>query len=252
MLSRFILLIVVLVGIGCDLPQDPGPMPTIIIDWEFEPGHNVLGVLRNESQPGTSFLRIERAWETEETSAELDVVIRDAEVTVFTDSSEWDFIFVNDSINTDIYLNPEFLPRPDREYYLIVKSPGLPTLTGSVIVPAPPALDSVNIIIEPGQISFDLGANSTIRMYDIYVFSEFDVINQRLISDGNGVSVYCSLSELTGKPALLVVYGYEANLAAYQTSPNTIKPQTYHETIITVEGGYGCFGAVSVASTALD
>jgi len=55
-----------------------------------------------------------------------------------------------------------------------------------------------------------------------------------------------NLSNLIGEPVGLAVYAYETNLAQYQTSTTTIKPQTYHEAVNTVLGGYGCFGAVSV------
>ncbi|MBC8402889.1 MAG: DUF4249 family protein [Candidatus Marinimicrobia bacterium] len=252
MLNRIIILLVMLIIISCDLPQDPGPMPTEIIAQKFEPGHNVFGVLRNDGQPGTSFLHVERAWETEEMTEEFDAFIRNATVTIFNDSAEWDFTYLNDTVYNEIYTNPGFLPLSGMEYGLIVESPELPTLTGTVVIPEKPPVDSSSIKIVNNYIQFSLAATSSIRMYDIYVFSELDVIDQRLISNGDAMEVKMDFSELGGVPNLIFIYGYESNLATYQTSPSTIKPQTYHETVITVEGGYGCFGALSVISIALD
>ena len=51
---------------GCDLPHQPGPMPSEIVETEFEPGLNILGVLRADDQAGTSFINVNRALTTEE------------------------------------------------------------------------------------------------------------------------------------------------------------------------------------------
>ncbi len=252
MLNRINILFVMLIIISCDLPQDPGPMPTEIIEQKFEPGHNVFGVLRNDGQPGTSFLHVERAWETEELTEEFDAFIRNATVTIFNDSTDWDFTYMIDTVYYEYYTNPGFLPLSGMEYGLIVESPALPTLTGTVVIPEKPLVDSSSIKIVNNYIQFSLAAAGSIRIYDIYVFSELDVIDQRTISNGDAVDVKMDLSKLEGVPILIFIYGYESNLAAYQTSPSTIKPQTYHETVITVAGGYGCFGAVSVISIVLD
>ena len=51
---------------SCDLPHQPGPMPAVIVETEFEPGLNILGILRADELKGTSFININRVLTTEE------------------------------------------------------------------------------------------------------------------------------------------------------------------------------------------
>ncbi len=79
----FAIFIVVLIGAACDLPTEPGPQPSTIIETDFEPGLNILGVLRLDDSTGTSFIHIEQACRTEEIYDEdFPLIIEDAEAVV--------------------------------------------------------------------------------------------------------------------------------------------------------------------------
>ena len=240
----FILILIAL--ISCDLPQDPGPMPTEIIQSDYIPGLNIIGVLRNDGIPGSSFFRVERSWETEEATMEFIVTVENAMVTIASDSSVWDFTFTIDSLRGEIYANPDFSPTEQVYYELIANAPGLPELTGEVTVPAVPAVDTSSILIENNIFQVSIAGQAEIEMYDIIVISDFNSITKRYLSNGDTLIAEMNLSNLIGEPVGLAVYAYETNLAQYQTGTTTIKPQTYHEAVNTVAGGYGCFGAVSV------
>ncbi|NQU28491.1 MAG: DUF4249 family protein [Candidatus Marinimicrobia bacterium] len=240
----FVLIFIAL--ISCDLPQDPGPMPTEIIQSEYIPGLNIFGVLRNDGIPGTSFFRVERSWETEEATMEFVVTVENATITIASDSSAWDFTFTIDSLHGEIYANPDFSPDKQVQYQLIANAPGLPELTGEVTVPAIPMVDTSSILIENNVFQVSIAGQAEIEMYDIVVISDYNSITQRYLSNGDTLIAEVNLSNLIGEPVGLAIYAYETNLTQYQTSTMTIKPQTYHEAVNTVMGGYGCFGAVSV------
>ncbi|MFH1851525.1 MAG: DUF4249 family protein [Candidatus Neomarinimicrobiota bacterium] len=251
MAGKLLITMIFLLAAGCDLPQEPGRMPTSLTATEFEPGHNVFGMLRLDGRPGSSFIRVERAWETEETDDEFDSVIRDAGVTVIGDSGSWQFEFTADSSDGDNYYHPDFMPQAGCTYDLIVESPGLPTLTGKTTVPYPPLLTAADILIGANSVTLTIPAEPTIILYDIYLLSAADQLARRVVSNGQAVTVAIDPDKLNGPAQRLLIYGYDANLAAYQTTPTTIKPQTYHESTITVNGGYGCFGAVAVTEIIL-
>ena len=59
-------IVIVFMGTACDLWHEPGPMPSTIIETEFEPGLNIFGVLRQDGEPGSSYIYIERAYQYNE------------------------------------------------------------------------------------------------------------------------------------------------------------------------------------------
>ena len=71
-----VLIFLVALWSGCDLPWEPGPMPTKLIDTEFEKGLNVFGLLRDDGISGSSFIRVERAIEVDEFNDTMSVDIR--------------------------------------------------------------------------------------------------------------------------------------------------------------------------------
>ena len=251
----FPLLLALLVAAACDLPNEPGPQPTTIIETPFEPGLNILGVLRLDDQPGASFIYIEQAYEVDA----LDTVglneffypiVADARVSVQglrEDTATYTFTYGEDSLRGPVYTNPDFIPRAGEEYALTITHPELPTLTDTAVVPARPAVDSTSLVAVGQTVAFSLPTSVDTYLYDIYLLSPVDSLHYRLVSqDGDPVPVAFNIAAGPGQPVELQIYGYDANLAEYLTSSVTIKPQSYQETVTTVTGGYGVFGAVSV------
>ncbi len=97
----FAIFIVVLIGASCDLPTEPGPQPTMIVETPFEPGLNILGVLRLDDSIGTSFIHIEQACRTEEIyDPDFPLIIEDAEAVVqgAADTTTYPFEFEADTL----------------------------------------------------------------------------------------------------------------------------------------------------------
>jgi len=243
------ILFLVLIWFACDLPTEPGPMPKTIIDTDFVPGLNVFSVLRLDGQPGSSFLYVERVYETEEMAEEaFSPVIKDAEVIVRNeqDQSSFLFIFEEDSIRGAIYKNDDFLPVESNQYSLTITVPELPNLFASTVIPVKPSIDSTSLKISDRSLSFILYTSQNTDSYDIYLFLSNGSLHQRIVNpEQDELKIQFDFPVKKGTPLWIEIYGYDPNLSEYLSSSITLKPQTYYEMVNPVSNGYGCFGSVS-------
>ncbi len=247
----FAIFIIVLFGAACDLPTEPGPQPTPIIKTDFEPGLNILGVLRLDDSTGTSFIHVEQAYRANDIDDEdFPLVIEDAEAVVqgtITDTTTYPFVYKADILRPYIYTDPSFAPTAGEEYALSITHSELPTLTDTTIVPVKPDIDTTTLTISENTLSFDLLTTADTYLYDIYLISPSDSQHYRFANQGKGLFPF-TFNPTVGpwQTMTIHIYGYDANLAEYLTAVTTIKYQTYLETVTTVTGGYGVFGSVSV------
>ena len=80
---------------SCDLPWQPGPMPDAIIETEFVPGLNILGIVRLEDTTASSFVYIERAYASNEYETWVDSlpIIKNANVWIAGTRDTTGYIF---------------------------------------------------------------------------------------------------------------------------------------------------------------
>ncbi|MDP8206258.1 MAG: hypothetical protein P9L92_06310 [Candidatus Electryonea clarkiae] len=237
--------------VSCDGYLDPGPQPTRLFDVDFEPGFNIIGVLRVDGMEGSSFVHVERVYHIEEVEDEFEPTIEDASVVItdlqsgistefFYESREEEFMNYTDSL---------FLPKINREYSIRIAGADLPELTGTTVVPSVPVIDSSSVAISSDKCKFTiLGCNDAF-MYDVVLVtlnSEGLIgLMQRIIAtDDQSVEASFDLDPDYGTIQWAEIYAYDENLAFYLNVSMTIKPQSYQETATTVNGGYGCFGSV--------
>jgi hypothetical protein len=230
---------------GCDLPFERGPQPTELVDLEFQPGHNILGILRLDDIAGSSFIRVERAYRTEEMDEDFSSLVRDAYVMIESGSMKSIFRLAVDSVLGDVYKNSEFIATENQRYTLYISSPDLPDLGASVIVPPRPDVVEASVLKTDRSVQFDIQTNPAIQIYDIFGVLNGKFHNVRLLNDRDTLHVLFKSEDPLSSPVRIEIYGFEENLSLYMASSITIKPQAYHETVSTVEGGYGCFGALS-------
>ena len=85
-------------------------------------------------------------------------------------------------------------------------------------------------------------------MYEVYLFLEGGgAVYEKVINDGNQKKkLSLKIPDSYGSPYLLNIYGYDPQLTEYTNAAVTLRWNTYQETVTTVEGGYGTFGAVTV------
>jgi len=253
----FTCFIVALYCVACDLPHEPGPQPSTIIPTPFEPGLNVLGVLRLDDEPGSSFFYIERAYryqelDTLEWDESFIPVITDAKVQVQGMDDTTTYIFTHDHeldrIRGQVYIDSGFTPVAREQYALTITHNELDTLTDTTLVPVKPAIESISVDTVAQTVSFQLRTTADTYLYDVYLISASDSIRYRFVNyEGDG-ELPINFNTATGprEPIEIHIYAYDVNLAEYLTSVITLKPQTYLELMTTVTGGYGVFGSVSV------
>ncbi len=238
----------VLLFFGCDLPTEPGPMPTDIIVTEFEPKLNILGVLRNDGVEGSSFIRVERAYRYEDVDEQnFSTVVDDAEVTVqYSAGADYAFVFVTGTDLGEVYKSSSYLPGSGENYQLTITADGFPDVTANATIPYPPAIDSTSLEVTTSNVNFELLSADDVGLYDLFLICENDTLDKRLVPSGeNSLQVEFTIPSAAGEPVQAEIYGYDVNLSEYLISAITIKPQTYLETVTTVDGGYGCFGSLS-------
>lgn len=253
----FTCFIAALYCVACDLPHEPGPQPSNIIDTSFEPGLNILGIIRLDDQPGSSFFYIERAYryqelDTLEWDESFITTIYDAKALVqgMADTTTYRFKYELDSLRGHIYVDVDhdFTPVAGEQYMLTITHPEFPTLTDTTIVPAQPSLVGDSIAVSGHTVSFHIQTTADTYLYDVYLISASDSIRYRFVNyEGDG-ELEIKFNTATGPTELIEIhiYAYDVNLAEYLTSVITLKPQTYLELMTTVTGGYGVFGSVSV------
>ena len=249
-----VLILLVAFWSGCDLPWEPGPMPTKLIDTEFEKGLNVFGLLRDDGILGSSFIRVERAIEVDEFNDTMSVDIRSADVTIMHNASSaaYSFQFEEDTSRGNLFFNPYFTPAEGETYTLTVKAESFPTIFASATIPQRPGIK--NSSFSEKSFNFDLIMTEDTGMYEVYLFLEGGgSLYEKVINDGNQKKkLSLKIPDSYGSPYLLNIYGYDPKLTEYTNAAVTLRWNTYQETVTTVEGGYGAFGAVTVFNSWLN
>jgi hypothetical protein len=250
----FITLIMLVVIASCDLPMSAGPQPSQLINTNYAPGLNVLGVIRNDRELlSTSFVYVEQSFREEDNDDDFDEVIYDANVIIQCQSDSQNYTFTNeitDDFSSEIYRSDSLFALAGEEYLITVSAPNLPTLTATTTVPQLPRIDSSSVYISSGSTTFNLIASNDSWMYDIYlIFSDGSVISKRYFnSQHEEMSVSIDYENRSDEPIYMEVFGYDKNLSDYLSVNIVLKPQSYQKPFSTVSSGYGSFGSISKSS----
>lgn len=249
------LLFVLLIS-TCDLPHQPGPMPTEIVETEFESGLNILGVLRADDQSGTSFININRALTTEEIySDSIENLFPDVDfvkVNLVSSGNEYWFLEPEDSTDWGNYRDSTMVVLTGETYNLEISAPGFPILTGQTLIPQKPQLVINTLSVTANNISFQLQHHASAFEYKLYlIFNENTLEKVIKPSNEDIIEVDWSYDTGNGAPSFLVLSALDENLTRYGNSPISFIPNTYHPDGSTVDGGYGCFGSVAIVTIEL-
>jgi len=239
----------------CELPHQPGPMPRDILDVEFEPGLNVFGILRADGDPGSSFVHVQRAVTTEEMYEEAEIVIDNADIFVEDMSTglELTFAMSGGSSRGGFYYAGQFQPAPGDSFRVRVSAPGFPDVFGMTIIPPKPRIVPGSLHVAGDELTFELDGNSDTFEYRVFIIGEKGALDRRYaVLDQNRVAVRISLTAELGTAQMILLYAYDRNLSEYLNNPTSFIPQSFQETVHTVEGGYGCIGSLSMETIALD
>ncbi|NQV30827.1 MAG: hypothetical protein HQ508_08065 [Candidatus Marinimicrobia bacterium] len=247
----FSFLTMALMLISCELPHQPGPMPTTIVETEFEPGLNILGVLRADDLSGSSFININRALTTEEIYSDsieaFSPPVDFVRVVAAGTGVEHLFIAEDDSSDSGNYRDSNMTVRTGEVYDLEIMAPGFPTLTGTTIIPEKVELIANSLALTESSLAFRFPHHTSAFQYKLYlIFAESTAEKVIKPSNGDIIDVDWSYDISAGSPLYLMIAALDENLTRYGNSPISFIPNTYHPDGSTVSGGYGCFGSVSI------
>ena len=236
----------------CDLPHQPGPMPTEIVETEFVPGLNILGVLRADDQAGTSFINVNRALTREEIYSDsienFSPEVEYVRVSSLTSGAEYLFMRGEDSSDWGDYRDTTLNVIAGAVFDLEIAAPGFPTLAGSTAIPNRPLLVTNSLALDIDNLTFQIQHHTSAFEYKLYLFFPGTVLEKVVKpTNGNMIEVDWNFSASNGAPLYLGLTALDENLTRYGNSPISFIPNTYHPDGSTVRGGYGCFGSIAVA-----
>ncbi len=246
----FITLVILIVIASCDLPMSAGPQPTQLINTNYAPGLNILGVIRNDGESlSTSFVYVERSFREEEWD-DIDEVIYDAEVIVERINDSHIYSFTNEieeDFQSEIYRSDSLFALAGEEYLISVTAPNLPTLSANTIIPQQPAILENSLSIASTRATFEILVTNDTWMYEIYlIYSDSSVISKRYLSSTHdNIDVSIDYEAEKGRPVQMRIFGFDKNLADYLSVNIVLKPQSYQKPFSTVNNGYGSFGSLS-------
>lgn len=232
---------------ACDLPHQPGPMPSDIVETEFEPGLNIMGIIRADGLTGSSFVNINRALTTEEIySDSIENFTPAVDAILISDLASGDesgFTLL-DSNDLDTFSDSSFQADYGKHYSLEITSPDFPTLTADTQVPFRPVVSAMDL--ESNRLQFTVDSDPTAFELKVYLLF-MDRVLEKVVKPVNGTDSEVHFSwDDDLQPLYLMVVAQDENLTRYANSPISFLPNTYHADPSTVEGGFGCFGSVAV------
>lgn len=254
--KQILILSTLLLILACDLPHEPGPMPADIVETDFIPGLNIMGVLRADGVAGQSFLNLNRALTTEEIysdsienfSPDVDYV----RVRQIATGNDHFFMRGADSVigwDNATFKDTALTALAGESYELEIKAPGFPTLTGQTSIPNKPKITDGSLVQSAGRVSIELQLDPSAHEYKLYLVFMEDALEKVVKpSDAESVKIEWNFSSTSGTPLRIMLTALDENLTRYGNSPISFIPNTYHPDASTVEGGYGCFGSLSVTT----
>ncbi len=232
------------------------PLQPVIDSNTFVPGLNIFGIIRPDSTGGynNSYIMLQKVLPA--TGSDDSLEIDTAQVTVFYASQSAENVICNflpsDCNGTFIkdYYRPlcEFHPQAGDTIKAECRYMDLPVLKGITIIPNKPLVLENTLIKTGNSVSFDIRYDSTIYMYDVYLYYQGHIVNYLRIPASGQSDTQIKFSSLSTDADSISIYGYDYNFAKYYLTSNTsLNFNKYRESYSTVEDGYGVFGSLNLA-----
>ena len=233
-----------------------GPQPNFLEDNVFEPGMNVLGILRTDSigNISTSFVHVEKniaaVGDTSENWVIENVYVRICEITETptTDTVVFPYQNTDSLFPTKEYRPTYFSAKAGITYRLQCNHHDFPEISSTTTIPNIPDIDPASKTIGNDYLSFVILYDSTAYFYDVYLKFNNTENTQRLFpEEGENTEVTFFIQNAELNHYDIYIYAYDKNLAEYYSSTNVfIKPNTYRPVFSNIDNGIGCFGSISV------
>jgi hypothetical protein len=133
------------------------------------------------------------------------------------------------------------------QYQLEIKSAGLPDVKAEATMPEVPVMLPGSLSITSNNIHFSLAPDSLAFLYEIFLFSDSSFTSKIFLHEGAlGQKIEWKLT-INDDWKQLVVYAFDKNMAKYMTTATSsfYSFNVYRPPVSTVNGGFGCFGAMN-------
>ncbi|MBO8130815.1 MAG: hypothetical protein H0Z29_04765 [Candidatus Marinimicrobia bacterium] len=242
--------------VSCYLPNQPGPMPAGIDRIGKDVKTNVLGVIRNDGQPGSSFIFLINCINIETNDFEEKPNVHDATVKLINlgNGKEISFYidtaFSTDTIQYAKYINNDFIPQDNCKYLLKIELPDSVTIVDTTIVPSKPVIVQNDVKFEDNSI------NMTYHPPENSAYSEFyfvpNILNTEFLSvthngiDSLKINIASTYPLNTIDSLTVLIYSFDEKYLRYQKTSRNLLNHVYNPIATTIEGAYGCFFSLSV------
>lgn len=228
------------------------PLQPRFEDNNFQEGLNIFGIIRVDStgRYNNSFVEVQKIIPAIGTEDSILVDTSKVYLEHIVNQEIYEFSLTDfDSTFSQTYYRPKhgFNPHAGDVFKIECIYAELPILTAYTIVPEVPKWDINSILIEDNIVRFDLKPDSTIFMYDLYVFSNGFISGYSRLAAENDSSDTRVFLEYSGEKAdSILAFGYDYNLATYYLTTNiSLNFNKYRESFSIVENGFGVFGSIN-------
>lgn len=248
---------------GCYLPNQPGPLPQGIDKIKYDTIVNIMGVVRNDSLPGQSFVFMINCFDIEENSFVDTSNIKNAIVKFVEEKTGREYQFASDTTIADTlpyvrFISPPlFQPIANTRYFLNITFPNGEKIIDSTTVPDKPRVSSNNVIFQNNTLFIRYKPPSHSAYTQIYISPDIVENNPLQVSytDTSRLLLQTNLkADAAGLPKRLRldIYAFNENYLKYQKTAVNLFFHQYNPTASTMDDAYGCFFAVSDTSVTLN
>jgi hypothetical protein len=218
----------------------------------FQEGLNIFGIIRLDStgRHNNSFVELQKIIPAVGTNDSILVDTSSVTIENIKNHKIFEFSLTDfDQAFSQVNYRPanNFHPSSGDVFRIECINSGLPVLTAYTIIPEKPKWRENSAIVSKNTVSIDLLPDSTIFMYDLYLFSQGSVCGYSRIASENDSTATQAVIDFTGNAVdSIVAYGYDYNLAGYYLTSNiSLNFNKYRESFSMVENGFGVFGSLN-------
>src|SRR4030042_3367870 len=213
-----------LLSAGCDEVLDfylGIPLQPVIDEDSFVPGLNIFGIVRPDSTGiyNNSFIMLQKVIPAVGASDSLDIGTAIVLVEKLSGVPSWyDFLHTdhNRVFNQKVYRpGQDFRPKSGDIFSVECAYPELPILTATTVVPNPPFILMNTLAGSDNSLSFEIQSDTTIFMYDIYVYAKGGVTGYQRLPGEQSANTIVFFPSMQGVADSIDVYSYAYNMARH-------------------------------------
>jgi len=217
------------------------PLQPVADEDSFVPGLNIFGIIRPDStgEYNNSCILLQKVIPAVGSSDSLDIGPAIVWVEKLNGTnSRYDFLLTDHNhVFSEKGYRPdkEFRPKAGDRFSVECATLELPILTATTVVPNAPVLLMHTLMVSDNSLSFEIQADTTIFMLDVYVYKAGGLAAYQRLPGEQGSNTVVMFSSLQSGADSIDIYSYDENMATYYMTANTsLNFNKYRESFSTV------------------